>query len=592
MRCKKRILFPLMLVMILCLSTSLTCYAAGDGNIDNGGSSLGEGTATDIWHHEDGVRVTVVTTDGTIAATPFDLTNYDIGDNIIHFGKVSKLQYTAGRKLSPGGFYSCSKPGTALPQIISRTQVKSNLTEIKRYFCSEYAAQLVTSQTGISYDDLISGNYKLVIEPIAYFTHGGCNYAMTATEAALYNQMSGGALRKTMTSLTHQNLPLALFLEYSDLGYPAWTGTRDGKVSDTDIITALGIGIVSYQEASGSPADTPDYTYRVDTDVITSVTLTSTTEITPDHPASVTFKILGQTYTVNDIVMPAGSSQLVWVKWHTPSSPTTISIDLAVYGASTAKTSFWAQIVSLDENPPPDPQATDTNPGFRIPSLPPAAENTYVTWSVWNAHWVPDWHWDARWEWIYGPFWSDGECTENCPRNCNEDHSGIKTDWHWEDLGEWVDHGEYEFTATSYYAYMSGNMQITPDVTIPDYPDNYMRSGYGITETASAAVTSNAPSYQITQAQNAITYFPEFNYETYWRLLSLDPNNNFIFKSNPYSIQRRNVHFTPVWYPDNAYTVYTRIIDAWTPAGMLSINLNDSLQIQGSLFDDWYSKRE
>ena len=70
-----------------------------------------------------------------------------------------------------------------------------------RYFCSEYAAQLVSDKTGIAFDDLISGDYKLVIEPIAYFTHGGRNYAMTATEAALYNQMSGG----TPVSYTHLN---------------------------------------------------------------------------------------------------------------------------------------------------------------------------------------------------------------------------------------------------------------------------------------------------------------------------------------------------------------------------------------------------
>ena len=27
-------------------------------------------------------------------------------------------------------------------------------------------------------------------------------------------------------------------------------------------------------------------------------------------------------------------------------------------------------------------------------------------------------------------------------------------------------------------------------------------------------------------------------------------------------------------------------------SGMLSVNVNDAVQIQGSLFDDWYSKRE
>ena len=35
----------------------------------------------------------------------------------------------------------------------------------------------------------------------------GQYYCMTATEAGLYDQMSGGNLRKTMTSLTHKNLP-------------------------------------------------------------------------------------------------------------------------------------------------------------------------------------------------------------------------------------------------------------------------------------------------------------------------------------------------------------------------------------------------
>ena len=187
MICKKRTIFTFLMIMVLYLSSSLTCFAAGDGNIDNGGGSMGQGTVTDIWHHEDGVRVTVVALDGTIVSVPFDLTNFDIEDNIIHFGNVCKLQYTAGASLSPCGAYSCSKPGTALPQIISRTAVKASLEEIKRYFCSEYAAQLVSTKTGIPLDDLISGNYKLVIEPIAYFTHGGRDYAMTATEAALYN---------------------------------------------------------------------------------------------------------------------------------------------------------------------------------------------------------------------------------------------------------------------------------------------------------------------------------------------------------------------------------------------------------------------
>ena len=50
------------------------------------------------------------------------------------------------------------------------------------------------------------------------------------------NQVRGGMLRKKLTSLTHKNLPLAMFLETSDLGYPAWGGGKNQKVSDDEII--------------------------------------------------------------------------------------------------------------------------------------------------------------------------------------------------------------------------------------------------------------------------------------------------------------------------------------------------------------------
>ncbi len=97
----RKICFPLLLLLMLLLSTGITVFATGDGNIDGGGGNMGSGTATDVWHGKDGVRVTVVTADGSVASVPFDLTNSNIANNIIHFGKVCKLQYTAGTSLSP-----------------------------------------------------------------------------------------------------------------------------------------------------------------------------------------------------------------------------------------------------------------------------------------------------------------------------------------------------------------------------------------------------------------------------------------------------------------------------------------------------------
>lgn len=122
-----------------------------------------------------------------------------------------------------------------------------------------------------------------------------------------------------------------------------------------------------------------------------------------------------------------------------------------------------------------------------------------------------------------------------------------------------------------------------------------MKSGYGIKETATARLTTNAPASHYTSAQTAVSYFPEFDYQNYWRLLSRSGGLNaaFQFKPNEYSTYNRPVHFTPVWFPDQTdYRVYTQVIDAWTPVGMLSLNLNDTVHIYGSLFDDWFTKRE
>lgn len=578
----KRI-FPLLFSLFLLFSTCITAAAEGSGNIDGGSGDMGQGTKTDVWHKQDGVRVTVATTDGSVVSAPFDLSNSNIADDTAIFGKVSKLQYSSGASLSPGGSYSYSKPGIALPRIISGSYSKASLETIRRYFCSEYIAQLVASKTGIAYADFISGNYKLIVEPIAYFTHDGKDYAMTATEAALYNQMSGGTLRRKLPSLTHQNLPLSLFLETPDLGYPAWNGTISGKVSDSDILSALGIGIVSYKGIEDTEMEATDYTYRVDTEVITSITLTSSKDITPDKPAEVTFHINGQTYIVKDIVMPAGSSQVVWAKWHTPSAPATLTITVSVNGASTGQTSFTANVISLDENIPPDPMATDTNPRFSVPALPSNPQKTSASWSVWSARWQPDWKWESNWEWI------SGDHSPGCPDDCASSHG------HWEDNGRWVDYGKYIYESTSYSASLTGSMEIHPDDIVPTALGDTMKSGYGVKQSAQALVTVNAPASQYTPAQTAVSYFPEFFYKDYWRLLTCSGGlaATYSFQPNEFSTYLRNVHFTPLWYPDGAaYTVYTYVLDMWTPVGMLSLNLNDNVQIQGSLYDDWYSKRE
>lgn len=242
-------------------------------------------------------------------------------------------------------------------------------------------------------EKLIGGDYKLLLEPIAYVTFEGVRTAFTATEAAMYNQVRGGMLRKKLTSLTHKNLPLAMFLETSDLGYPAWGGGKNQKVSDDEIIGSLGLGIVRFNEVVTPEVIAADYEYRVDTDVVTTVTI-SGGQSDPDHPVSVTFSILGRNYTVNNVYYPEDGQQLVWVKWHTPSTEQYITINVSVSGGGSAsKGTITANIVDLDKNPPPNPVADDRNDSYNAGNaiIPANPQKTSASWSVWRPWWKEKW---------------------------------------------------------------------------------------------------------------------------------------------------------------------------------------------------------
>ena len=144
--------------------------------------------------------------------------------------------------------------------------------------------------------------------------------ATTATEAVLYDEQTSGLLRKRIVSLSHKNLPRVMFLEVSDLGYPAWSGSKTSAASNADIKSSLGLGIVRFTEKPEEPQiDAFDYEYRVNTDVITAVRV-SGGQSDPDNPTRVSFNIGGKTYNVGNVYYPSGDSHLAWVKWRTPAT--------------------------------------------------------------------------------------------------------------------------------------------------------------------------------------------------------------------------------------------------------------------------------
>ena len=551
--------YLIVLVSIVLLSGN--AYAIGDGNIDSGGGSMSQGTNQNKWSvGDEGVRVSVIRiSDQTIIAIPVDYTN-KIPKVQMHFGRVSKIDYRNGVKLTASVVpYEYAQPVTKIPKIVTSASGHSSIEEIKRYFCSEYMVKLIAQSTGIPFETLTNGEYKILLEPVAYVTYNGIRMAMTATEAAYYSRM-GTNIRDMLPNVFFKNVPLAMFLETPDLGYPAWSGPRDQLVTEDQIISSLGLGIIRFQEQDQEPEEvvTYDYVYRVNTQVITSVIVRGG-QSDPESPAYVQFNIKGKSYTVNNVYYPSGSEQLAWIRWTTPETPQDLTIQVNGGGGGRPnKGTIHVKVVDLDKNLPPNPVADDRNDSYvrptSLPSNHPAKE---ASWSIWR----PWWHE----HWVY----HDG----------GEDEDG-----YWEDEGWW------EFSLDWYRASLSGGMDIYPDEKNPTVSGDTIKSGYGINQTVTADVSTNQSS-AVTGAQNAVTYFPEFNYQTYWRLLERingDYHARFEFKENEYSTFNRRTHFTPIWMLDGTYTAYTWLLDCWTPKGMLSLDLSDHVEIQGDLWLDWH----
>lgn len=134
--------------------------------MDSGGGGMGQGTSQNKWTPGyDGVRVSVVrASDHSVAATPIDLSNQSIPGSVYHFGKVSKLQYSGGTGLSPEqGGYAYTRPSQALPRIVS-SNGSSNIAAIKSYFTDEQVVRSIAGLTGMDFDVLTNGEYRLLIE--------------------------------------------------------------------------------------------------------------------------------------------------------------------------------------------------------------------------------------------------------------------------------------------------------------------------------------------------------------------------------------------------------------------------------------------
>lgn len=581
---KKLAVFMIVVALLEILINPLIANAAGDPDMDSGGGTWGTAVAGFTWRDgDDGVRVTVIdATTGNPVSRSIDISNINTSDIVLHFGKVSKSDYRNGVALQAvADGYEKYKPVLPLPKLVNAPDRDEALRQIKAYFTDEQVLRSVAGYVGMDFDYMISGAFKVLVEPMAYAEINGVRTALTATEAALYNAQTGGLLRKKMSALTHKNLPLSLFLERDDAGYGAWKGSKTDKVKDEDIIPYLGLGTVRFTDedpiltVTPEYMDAPDYVYHTDTYVITTVTV-SGGKADPSNPASVCFHILGSDYWATNIYYPEGGQQLAWICWKTPSTPQRVEITVSS-GRTVAKTKIIADVVRLEDNPPPNPVADDVNPGWdrSLATGCGMPERTSASWTLWRCSWHENWKWVENWQWV------DTGHTKSCKKGCKKKHG------YWEDQGWWQDFGWWEHWLEYCSASLYGTMNLSPDETSPTAHGDETKSGYGVKVYVQGRQTYSGTPY-MTGVQNAITYFPEFYYHTYWRLLDHDGSGNFTFKANPYSTYGNKVHFTPIWMPDGPYVACTWMLDMWTPAGMLSGTVWDGVSINGNLWDDWH----
>ena len=614
-------------------------YLARDGDVNVGGGGSdgnyedGSGKPDTVLENEqdEGVRVTLIESEtNKPVTTPIDFANNPRQPVKVHFGKVSKLSYLNGFTLnSDHSEYQFKKPITPLPDIIKGAGGGNNIKAIKKYFGDEGFLRYFSEITKFDYEEMKSGKYKLLLEPVGYPKIQGQVTACTATELALLDNRLNGYIRKSWIQMfSHLNLPMAMFLERDEFGIQAYKGSEVSKQSNDTIIAQLGVGAVTFkEEEEEEKPPTVNYTYRTDTEVITAIEISGidcTLKLPDDekeglYPITVNFDIKGKNYPADngEIVMPSGSSTLAYVKWKTPEKPQEMIIKATVNykvidyrengnGESIAyikpekeEINIGVKIEEIEENEPPNPDADDRNDYFinnyKEDDIKKYPENLKNEWKSYEAYWFPQ-------------------------------MVQVEKD-------VWVDRGYYKFNTIYYTAELDAQMDLHPASTVKTAKGDQMKSGYGVDQKAKAKIKVSAEiekeievpaedsdgnvitdadgnvvmryekirepysvsdSAYTTKMQNGVSFFSDFYFKTYWRVLEETNESSktdaiIQFKPNRYSTYNNRTHFTPIWYPDDEYyKVATYIFDGWTPAGMMSINLEDTVYIMGNLWDDWY----
>ena len=603
-----------MILTILSLKTNADYNGTGDITV----GSTGTHNSTYSTKNQ-GLRFYVVDENGKIVSKVVDITNGN------PYSKVTDPYYfnlTTKRGISTKGYYlepvwDNYFPGMPLPVTSSGSSYQGNGVLIKNYLLKTQSNGLTKLTNFVNTENILGiagvasdktpyqvieenqkedgSGWRIMIEPVAWIvprTFNGdktlllngkpCWVYGTYSDFAKsfvsdlkengnkstndYSVVLNNAGPKSMELSKDINFANGSYLKKNIYGSPRrFTYNQLMDISN-------GLGIHSFKPAfndgePGIPSDIYHYEYRTNTEVISSVYVHSTGEISPDDNAYVSFDVGNKTYK-KQFVCPENSSQLVWVRWTTPDTPQDVSISLSTTDGTLETNALNCKISDLAENTPPDPTPHDRNDRF-IFNIPPVNNigNKSNTWSEWWAYWEENWEWKSR------------KCQKSCPDNCSGGH------------GRWVDNGKWIYEKENYEAKLFVKAELVPADSVKTHYKKgtswEMKSGYGVEVDVKSNRDYNSTNYDVTDVQNVMSFFPEFKYKTYNRILE-KVDNSFVFKHNEYSFVGENCHYTPLWYPDTTkYEVENVAFDMWTPAGQLWGYASDHIFIEGNVYDDY-----
>lgn len=598
----KRKLLSLLILLVASALFATSVFADGDPNIEGGGGGWGEGSEGNVWPSDatgrslESLRITAVDkASHSQVGTTFDWINESALEYINKVGDIfwwggNKLEYRAGGYSALGNVKNISyhgiETGNPVPPII--TGHGGNIEAIKAYF-SESALYLekISQHTGVDADKLKSGDYILLIEPVAIYLYGGNFYATTATEAALLDEQTRAekaatALHEKIGVLTQKNLPLSMFLKSDQLGFFKYDKPTTESAPNHLIKEKLGMGFINFNELGMGVSEEAELRYPVNTEVFTSVKVSSTDDIIIDDDASITFTGLPDGDVEKPFVVKGGESQLVWVRWTTPDTPTSFSLDITTSDGVLDVSKYNIIIEERPEVTPPNPSGLDRNDSFHLQATPTRNSETTHSWSEWYCWMVIEQETRYYEEEVYD---------ENGQPVLDEDGEIVT-----EEVEDVVDIEVWYFDTNEFTVSIdSVEGALSPSEQNPTSTPYSFGSGYGVQINVDVEVIGD-DSGTFTGAQSVIAEFPEFGFDIYHRRLesssSGGEHSNWYFQDNEYSNEGAPVHFTPVWYPDGEnYPVLVQVGNVWTPLGELSEYIVlDGYDIEGSVFDDWYVK--